>query len=208
MERAVLNGAVNAAGGLYPGRSTANGVPTRRWKRRLLLFARLLFLGSALGVLVWRLVADGAGALDPARRIGLATVLGSFVAAAAGMGASGLAWRNLLRGLDIPLGLRAAVRVFFTGQIGKYIPGTVWAYVAQARLGQEHGVPASRTTAASVMFVVAHTATGAVVAGLVLRSSLARSSLVSAGWRCWHHFCWPACTRASCYPCSGWCTAW
>jgi uncharacterized membrane protein YbhN (UPF0104 family) len=168
MERAVLNGAVNAAGGLYPGRSTANGVPTRRWKRRLLLFARLLFLGSALGVLVWRLVADGAGALDPARRIGLATVLGSFVAAAAGMGASGLAWRNLLRGLDIPLGLRAAVRVFFTGQIGKYIPGTVWAYVAQARLGQEHGVPASRTTAASVMFVVAHTATGAVVAGLVL----------------------------------------
>jgi uncharacterized membrane protein YbhN (UPF0104 family) len=141
-------------------------VPTTPWK--LLLLARLLFLGSALGVLVWGLVDDGGDALDAARQIGLATVLGSFLAAAAGMGASGLAWRSLLRGLDIPLGLRAAARVFFTGQIGKYIPGTVWAYVAQARLGREHGVPPSRTTAASVMFVVAHTATGAVVAGLVL----------------------------------------
>ncbi|HEY6425113.1 MAG TPA: hypothetical protein VIY28_18110, partial [Pseudonocardiaceae bacterium] len=61
-----------------------------------------------------------------------------------------------------------AARVFFTGQIGKYIPGAVWAYVAHAKLGREHGVSASRTTAASVLFVVAHTATGAVVAGLVL----------------------------------------
>jgi hypothetical protein len=168
MERTVLNGPVDATSSFHPSRSTANGAPTTSWKRQLLLLARLLFLGSALGVLVWRLVADGGGALDAARRIGLATLLGSFLAAAAGTGASGLAWRSLLRGLDIPVGLRAAARVFFTGQIGKYIPGTVWAYVAQARLGREHGVPASRTTAASVMFVVAHTATGAVVAGLVL----------------------------------------
>ena len=168
MERTLLNGPPNPAGGSSPSRPEANVGHAIRWKRQLLFVGRLLFLASALGVLVWRLVADGAGALDAARRIGLTTVLGSFLAAAAGLGASGLAWRSLLRGLDIPLGLRAAARVFFTGQIGKYIPGTVWVYVAQARLGREHGVPASRTTAASVMFVVAHTATGAVVAGLVL----------------------------------------
>lgn len=129
---------------------------------------RVLFLGSALGILVWQLSGDGAGALDAVRKIGLPAVLGSFLAAAAGLGASGLAWRSLLRGLGAPLDLHDATRVFFTGQIGKYIPGTVWAYVAHAKLGREHGVPASRTTAASVLFVVAHTATGAVVAGLVL----------------------------------------
>jgi glycosyltransferase 2 family protein len=129
---------------------------------------RVLLLGAALGILIWRLAADGVGALDAAQKIGLPAILGSFLAAAAGMGASGLAWRSLLRGLDTQLDLPAAARVFFTGQIGKYIPGTVWAYVAQAKLGREHGIPASRTTAASVLFVVAHTATGAVVAGLVL----------------------------------------
>ncbi len=164
MERAVLNAtqavrrrSVSPAGGTAP-----------QWKRQLMVVVRILFLGSALGILVWQLAGDGAGALEAVRKIGLPAVLGSFVAAAAGLGASGLAWRSVLRGLGAPLDLHDAVRVFFTGQIGKYIPGTVWAYVAHATLGREHGVPASRTTAASVLFVVAHTATGAVVAGLVL----------------------------------------
>lgn len=81
MERTVLNGPVDATSSFHPSQSTANGAPTTSWKRQLLLLARLLFLGSALGVLVWRLVADGGGALDAARRIGLATLLGSFLAA-------------------------------------------------------------------------------------------------------------------------------
>ncbi len=146
--------------------SAAGAAP--HWRRRLTVLARVLFLGSALGILVWQLAGDGAGALDAVHKIGLPAVAGSFLAAAVGLGASGLAWRSLLRGLGAPLGLHDAARVFFTGQIGKYLPGAVWAYVAHARLGREHGVAASRTTAASVLFVVAHTATGAVVAGLVL----------------------------------------
>ncbi|MGH3793326.1 MAG: lysylphosphatidylglycerol synthase domain-containing protein [Pseudonocardiaceae bacterium] len=133
-----------------------------------MIVVRVVFLGCALGILIWRLAGDAEGALDAVWQIGLPAVLGAFLAAAAGLGASGLAWRSLLRGVGSPLDLHSAVRVFFTGQIGKYIPGTVWAYVAQAKLGREHGVPASRTTAASVLFVVAHTATGAVVTGLVL----------------------------------------
>ncbi len=178
MERAALNARGNAflsapedgaTGSAYSHhRVVAAGGKAPRWKRRLLYAGRLLFLGSALGILAWRLAGDGVGTLEAVQKIGLAAVLGSFLAAAAGVGASGLAWRSLLRGLGAPLDRRAAARVFFTGQIGKYIPGTVWAYVAHAKLGREHGVPASRTTAASVLFVVAHTATGAVVAGLVL----------------------------------------
>ncbi|MGH3913884.1 MAG: lysylphosphatidylglycerol synthase domain-containing protein [Pseudonocardiaceae bacterium] len=143
-------------------------VPAPRWKRSLVIAGRMLFLGSALGILFWRLAGDAEGALAAIWQIGLPAVLGAFLSAAAGLGASGLAWRSLLRGVGAPLDLRSSVRVFFTGQIGKYIPGTVWAYVAHAKLGREHGVPASSTTAASVLFVTAHTATGAVVAGLVL----------------------------------------
>ncbi|MGH3753302.1 MAG: lysylphosphatidylglycerol synthase domain-containing protein [Pseudonocardiaceae bacterium] len=148
-----------------------------------MVVVRILFLATAAGILVWQLARDGAGALDAVRKIGLPAVLGSFLAAAAGLGASGLAWRSVLRGLGAPLDLHDAARVFFTGQIGKYIPGSVWAYVAHAKLGREHGVPASRTTAASVLFVVAHTATGAVVAGLVLPFATAEVS---------HRFGWVA----------------
>ncbi|MGH3979440.1 MAG: hypothetical protein ACRDRZ_10645 [Pseudonocardiaceae bacterium] len=133
-----------------------------------MLAARVLFLGGAFGLLGWQLAGDASGAMRAMRAIGLPAVAGSFLAAAAGLGASGLAWRSLLRGVGAPLDVHAASRVFFTGQIGKYIPGSVWAYLAHAKLGREHGVPASRTTAASALFVVAHCATGAVVAALVL----------------------------------------
>lgn len=143
-------------------------IPAPRWKSSLVIAGRALFLGSALGILFWRLAGDAGGALAAIWQIGLPAVLGAFLSAAAGLGASGLAWRSLLRGVGAPLDLRSSVRVFFTGQIGKYIPGTVWAYVAHAKLGREHGVPASSTATASVLFVTAHTATGAVVAGLVL----------------------------------------
>ncbi|HEY6424199.1 MAG TPA: hypothetical protein VIY28_13305, partial [Pseudonocardiaceae bacterium] len=100
---------------------TAAGTTAPHWKRQILALGRVLFLGSALGILVWRLAGDGGGALNAMEKIGLPAVLGSFAAAAAGLGASGLAWRSLLRGVGAPLDLHAAARVFFTGQIGKYI---------------------------------------------------------------------------------------
>ncbi|MCA1676175.1 MAG: hypothetical protein LC799_29700, partial [Actinobacteria bacterium] len=108
---------------------TVAGGTAPRGKRSLVLAGRVLFLGTALGILVWRLAGDADGALDAVWQIGMPAVLGAFLAAAVGLGASGLAWRSLLRGLGATLDLPGAVRVFFTGQIGKYIPGTVWAYV-------------------------------------------------------------------------------
>lgn len=128
----------------------------------------MLFLGGAFGLLGWKLAGDADGALEAVLAIGGPAVIGAFLAAVAGLGACGMAWRCLLRGIGSPLDVRSASRIYFIGQIGKYIPGTVWAYLAHAKLGREHGVPASRTTAASVLFVVAHAATGAAVAALVL----------------------------------------
>lgn len=167
MERTVLN-PLEESTSLEESTPLDESTQTKSPPGAALRFGRWLFLGLALGILAARVGMDGAGALDAARKIGFPAVFGSFLAAAAGMGASGLAWRSLLRGLGTSLRLRGTGRVFFVGQLGKYIPGTVWAYLAQAKLGREHGIPASRTTAASVLFVVAHTATGAVVAGLVL----------------------------------------
>lgn len=149
--------------------------------RLLVIAARVLFLGGAFGLLGWQLAGDASGAMDAVREIGVPAVVGSFLAAAAGLGAAGMAWRSLLCGVGAPLNVPGAARIFFTGQIGKYIPGAVWAYLAHAKLGREHGVPASRTTAASALFVVAHCATGAVVAGLVLPFTSAES-LDRFGW--------------------------
>ncbi len=61
-----------------------------------------------------------------------------------------MAWRSLLADLDSTLPMPVAMRIFFLGQLGKYLPGSVWTVVAQADLGRDHSIPPRRTVAASV----------------------------------------------------------
>ncbi|MHB8451104.1 MAG: hypothetical protein ACYDAQ_11740, partial [Mycobacteriales bacterium] len=43
-----------------------------------------------------------------------------------GTGATVLPWRAVLADLGSPLSVRPAVRVYFLGQLGKYLPGSLW----------------------------------------------------------------------------------
>jgi len=136
----------------------------RRWVRA----GRVLFLVAALGLLARQVAADSGGLAAALGRIGAGHAVLSLLAAVAGLGASGLAWRSMLAALGSPLPVRAVPPVFFVAQLGKYLPGAIWPYLAQVRLGRRYGVAAARSAAASVLFVVAHCASGAAVAAAVL----------------------------------------
>ncbi|MEQ7127885.1 lysylphosphatidylglycerol synthase domain-containing protein [Actinopolymorpha sp. B11F2] len=73
-------------------------------------------------------------------------------------------WRLLLAGLGSPLPYRVAARVLYVGQLGKYIPGTVWPMVAQMELGRDHGVPRRRSVTVFVLLMLYTFASGLVVA--------------------------------------------
>jgi hypothetical protein len=62
-----------------------------------------------------------------------------------------LAWRALLADLGSPLPPPAAVRVMFIGQLGKYLPGSVWPVVAQMEMSRDLGVGRSQAGAASLV---------------------------------------------------------
>jgi uncharacterized membrane protein YbhN (UPF0104 family) len=79
-----------------------------------------------------------------------------------------MAWRSLLADLDSPLRLPVAMRIFFLGQLGKYLPGSVWTVVAQADLGRDHKIPPRRTVAASILGMAISLAAGLVIAVLTL----------------------------------------
>ena len=55
-----------------------------------------------------------------------------------------LGWRRVLADLGSPLSLGNAAGVFLVGQLGKYVPGSIWAVLAQAEMGARLGVPRRR----------------------------------------------------------------
>ena len=52
-----------------------------------------------------------------------------------------LGWRCILADLGSPLHLAPAGGIFFVGQLGKYVPGSVWSIVAQAEMGTRLDIP-------------------------------------------------------------------
>lgn len=129
---------------------------------------RLLFAAAVLVLLGLYLRDKGPVALDVARELGPLPVAGSLLAVLAGLLASALVWRALLADLEAPLALRPALHVFFLGQLGKYVPGSVFVVAAQMELGRDQGVSRSRVGTASLLFMGVMVAAGLLAAAVVL----------------------------------------
>jgi uncharacterized membrane protein YbhN (UPF0104 family) len=99
------------------------------------------------------------------------------LATAGSMTASFWAWRTTLVSLGAPVAPGPAARIFFLGQLGKYVPGSVFAIVGQMELGRRHGVRRERMAAAGLLVLAISLA---VALGLGL---MALPALVDAGGR-------------------------
>ena len=92
----------------------------------------------------------------------------AFVPTLAGVGASMLAWRAVLAELGSPLPLASAARVFFPGQVAKYVPGSVWTVVSQMELARRYGIPRIRAATATAVSLVMAILSGILVALVTL----------------------------------------
>ena len=129
---------------------------------------RVAFLLLALVLLVLALRENGDEALESARDVGIVNALGSLVAVLVGLLASAMVWRALLTDLGTALPMRPALHVFFLGQLGKYVPGSVFAIAAQMELGRTQGAPRSRVGTASLLFMGVLVAAGLLTAAVAL----------------------------------------
>jgi glycosyltransferase 2 family protein len=168
----------NTAG--YP-----SGVPYQRLFGRLLglrenRWLRIGLLLAVVGLAVWGVVSQWPqvrAALDELR---LWDVLGAACCVLAGLGCAMLAWRALLADLGSPLRLPAAIRVMFLGQLGKYVPGAVWAVAAQVELARDYQIPRRRGFTASLVSMATTLVVALVVAGVTL--PLTSSGAVRRYW--------------------------
>ena len=118
--------------------------------------------------LVLALVRRGRELADHLHELSVWSLGLASAAVLAALWCSMLAWRALLADVGSPLPLRAAARVFFLSQLGKYVPGSVWPVLAQMELGKEHHVPRSRSAAVGLINLALSVLAGLLVAVLSL----------------------------------------
>jgi uncharacterized membrane protein YbhN (UPF0104 family) len=131
-------------------------------------WVRLGLVALALGFCVYGLIVQHAEVTNALRHLHWYSVAAAILAAIAGLGFMMLAWRSLLANLGSPLRLRTATKIMFIGQLGKYVPGMVWAFAAQVELAREYKVPRSRSASATAITVAVTLTTGLIVAAVTL----------------------------------------
>jgi len=149
-------------------------------RARALDGARIVFVLATVGFAWWGFRGRWGEIGSALAGTGPAALVAALAATGLGLALTALLWRRLLARCGSPVPERAASGIFLVGQLGKYIPGTVWSFAAQARLGVRYDVPARRSVAASGLFLLVHTATGA-----ALGTAAAAAGLVEVGGPRW-----------------------
>ncbi len=133
-------------------------------RARVLAVARIVIAVVVLAVVVWGVARSWDEIVVALRRVDVLTVVAATVLAALGTGLTMVGWRVLLADLGSRLHPAPAASVFFVGQLGKYLPGSVWTVVAQADMAARLGVPRRRTGVAGLVALGISVLTGVLVA--------------------------------------------
>jgi len=151
-------------------------------RKRLFDLVRIvvaLLVLVAVAVAVWRNWTDVSAHLS---EVPGGVLVGAFVLALLAPVFSQLGWRVLLADLGTRLPLPAGASVFFVGQLGKYLPGSVWSVVAQADMGSRLGVPRRRMGVVGLLSILLSVITGAIVGIPAVPLLVARSGEVTSLW--------------------------
>lgn len=150
-------------------------------RRRLLDVVRigvLLLVLLAVGVALWRNWSEVRGAIG---RIGPVGLLGALALTLLSPFLTVCGWRVLLADLGSRLHIAPASGVFFVGQLGKYLPGSVWSVVMQADMAARLGIPRRRSAVVGLLTIAISALTG-LVAGLPALPALLGEGITVPPW--------------------------
>lgn len=150
-------------------------------RRRLLTIIRVAVAVLTVAAVVYAVVTNWADVSVHLSRISVGSFVLSTIAALAGTWLTMLGWRVLLADLGSPLELAPASGVYFVGQLGKYLPGSLWSVLVQADMASSLRVPRRRTAVAGLLALGFSLLTGLVV-GLPAASYLIRRQADGFSW--------------------------
>jgi glycosyltransferase 2 family protein len=125
------------------------------------------FVVLAVGIGCYAIAVNWPGVHAGLVKIGFGSAALAMVSVLVGLLALMQQYRVLLGALGSPLPVRVGAQILFVGQLGKYLPGSVWPVLAQMELGAAHQVPRRRSASASILTMLLSLFAGILV-GLVM----------------------------------------
>jgi uncharacterized membrane protein YbhN (UPF0104 family) len=122
-------------------------------RRRWIVVARIVLGLAVLAFVVWAVADSWDEVRADLARVSVGAIVGAFGLAMLALVMTLVGWRALMADLGSPLPLGPASGVLFVGQLGKYLPGSVWTVVVQAEVASSLGVPRKRTAVAGLLSV-------------------------------------------------------
>ncbi|MBK8470131.1 MAG: flippase-like domain-containing protein [Actinomycetales bacterium] len=141
---------------------------------QVLAAARILLLALVVVAAAYAVVRNWREVSATVTHLSWRAWLPAFFILPVAIGCSTMSWQVLVDELGEPIGARRGAQIFLVGQLGKYVPGSVWAYVLQLELGRRAGVARARIFAATVFSLAV------IVVAALLAGALAVPSLVAA----------------------------
>jgi glycosyltransferase 2 family protein len=139
--------------------------PSRDWLRVAIGGAIICVALAGALIAVYR---DRHTFVETIKHIGPEAVAASALCGLLGVACTYLVWREVLAGLGIDLPFGSGARVFYTSQLGKYVPGSVWPVVMQMEAGKARGASRRTMLGANLTAIVLSCTGGLVVAAILL----------------------------------------
>lgn len=140
----------------------------------------IAFVLAAVGIAGWALRDELPEVGQAMVTVGWWRVLTATALAVLGLLATAEVWRHCLAALGPRVTPAAARRIFFPAQAGKYLPGSVWPFIAQMRYARMYDVRPGYALLAGSVFLVVHLVTSVAASALLLVSQ--PTLLAKFGW--------------------------
>jgi len=148
---------------------------------RVLTILRVAIAVIVLAAVVWAVAKNWTEVSVHLDKISWPVFVLSSIAAAVGTWLTMLGWRVILHDLGSDLHLAPSSGVYFVGQLGKYLPGSLWSVLVQADIASHLKVPRRRTAVTGLLALGLSLLTGLLV-GLPATSFLLRRDADAFSW--------------------------
>jgi uncharacterized membrane protein YbhN (UPF0104 family) len=131
--------------------ATAAGKPPKSAKAKILDVVRWVAILLVLGFAAKQLASNWGEFWHTLRDVAWQSSLLSLVALVAAIMVSTWGWQVMVDDLGEPVGYARGAQICLVGSLGKYVPGSVWAYLLQMELGRKAGLARARIFTGSLI---------------------------------------------------------